>query len=275
MIPTLPAGRFFGRTVGSWRTAVGELSESVYEPDTALAAHAHARPYVCLTMHGGHRETSGTGVRECVPATVVVHPAGERHSNRFASAGGHLFRLELDETWIASKCGGFEAPAEIHGGPLAHLVGRIFREFRQPDDLSPLMVEALTLEFAAGALRDRRRESSRAAPQWLSRLREYLHAHYSGQIRLDDLARDAGIHPAHLNRAFRALHGCSIGEYTRRLRVDAAARLLTSSSTPIAEIAAVTGFADQSHLTRVFTRLTGLSPARYRALEKTGRGERI
>jgi AraC family transcriptional regulator len=97
MTAHLPAGQFFGRTVDSWRTPALALSESVYDPDTTLEPHAHARPYLCLVLQGGHRETSGSHVRDCGPATVVVHPAGERHANRFSSAGGHLFRLEFDE----------------------------------------------------------------------------------------------------------------------------------------------------------------------------------
>ncbi|HKR62780.1 MAG TPA: hypothetical protein VJZ00_03525, partial [Thermoanaerobaculia bacterium] len=202
----LPAGTFFGRTVRTWQTSALAMSESVYEPHTVLAAHAHARPYLCLVLQGGHDETSGADVRQCVPATVVVHPAGERHANRFAPSGGRLFRLELDETWL-TRCGGFDAPAQFDGGPLSLLANRIFREFRGPDDLSPLMIEALAMEFAASTARTRAAAAHRGEPAWLRRVQEYLHAHYAESIRLETLAGEAGVHAAHLNRAFRARHG--------------------------------------------------------------------
>src|SRR5256885_155059 len=74
-----------------------------------------------------------------------------------------------------------------------------------------------------------------------------------------------GAHPASLARAFRAHYGLSVGEYGRRLRLAGAAAELAGSETPLAEIAANAGFADQSHFTRVFRRHVGTTPARYRA----------
>jgi AraC family transcriptional regulator len=86
------------------------------------------------------------------------------------------------------------------------------------------------------------------------------------EVRLDELARLAGVHPAHLNRVFRRQHGCAVGEYVRRLRIDLAARELAGSQRPIADIAAAMGFADQSHFSRVFARVMGMTPGRYRKL---------
>ncbi len=69
----------------------------------------------------------------------------------------------------------------------------------------------------------------------------------------------------HFARTFRAAHGVSVGAYVHRLRAEYAARELARTSTPIAAIASAAGFADQAHLTRVFRRLTGATPARFRA----------
>src|ERR1043166_5870755 len=96
----LPAGRFYGRMADRWQLDGLMLSESVYEPRTSLAPHAHARPYLCLVLKGGYHETIGARSRECAPGTVVVHPPGERHANCFSPAGGHLFRLEVDPSWV-------------------------------------------------------------------------------------------------------------------------------------------------------------------------------
>ena len=73
------------------------------------------------------------------------------------------------------------------------------------------------------------------------------------------------MHPVHLARVFRRHHGCSMGEYARRLRVERAAEALTSTGLPIGRIAHRTGFADHSHLSRTFRRMTGESPSEYRA----------
>jgi AraC family transcriptional regulator len=79
-----------------------------------------------------------------------------------------------------------------------------------------------------------------------------------------EIARAVGVHPVHLARAFRRFFGCSPAHYLRRVRIERAARMIRSSSHPLAEIAATCGFVDQSHLTRAFTRSLGTSPAAYR-----------
>lgn len=91
-----------------------------------------------------------------------------------------------------------------------------------------------------------------------------LHRRSVGQIQLSELALSVGVHPVHLTRAFREQHGVTIPAYVRQLRVDAARKLLKSSSLSLADIAGMVGFADQSHLTRVFKRLTGVPPGQYR-----------
>ena len=263
----LPPGHFFGRNLRTLKVGAFTLSESQYAPATNLERHAHARAYFCLVVQGGYRETSRTYERECTPSSVVVHPAGEIHADRFVAAGTRLFRVEVEDAWLAKMEEHgvrVDAPAEAHGGPLSLIATRIFRESRVRDTLMPLMVEALTLELAVGMLR----RHDDHAPDWLPRVEEYLHAHSAEQLRLDDLARTAGVHPSHLNRVFRARHGCSIGEYARRLRVERASRELTTTDTPITEIAASAGFADQSHFSRVFARITGFSPAQYRRLHQ-------
>lgn len=265
----LPPGCFFGRNLRSLSVGPFTLSESRYAPSTSLAPHAHARAYFCFVVQGGYRETAGSHERECNPSSVVLHPAGELHANQFvAAAGSRLFRVEVEDAWLARlREYGVrdDAPAEVHGGPLSLIATRLFRESRTHDSLTPLMIEALTLELTVGMAR---RRSDDRAPEWLPRVEDYLHEHCAGQLRLEDLARTAGVHPGHLNRVFRARHGCSVGEYARRLRVERARRELADTATPIADIAASAGFADQSHFSRVFARITGFSPARYRKLHR-------
>jgi AraC family transcriptional regulator len=74
------------------------------------------------------------------------------------------------------------------------------------------------------------------------------------------------VHPIYFARAFRAHIGQSLGGFVRKLRVQQAAAMLGGSDEPIADIALSLGFADQSHLTRVFRAHTGRTPARYRRM---------
>ncbi len=95
-------------------------------------------------------------------------------------------------------------------------------------------------------------------------MRDRLHDDPAAHISLGGLAREVGVHPVTLARAFRRTYGCSIGEYVRRLRIVGAARRLEASDQSLAEIAMAAGFADQSHFSNVFKRQTGLSPSAFR-----------
>jgi AraC-like DNA-binding protein len=68
----------------------------------------------------------------------------------------------------------------------------------------------------------------------------------------------------HFAAVFRRHYGCSVGEYLRRRRVHRARQRLAETDLPLAEIATEAGFADQSHLTRMFKRFVGLTPGQYR-----------
>src|ERR1051326_304319 len=266
-VQAMPPGSFFGTSVGSWRVGAFELSESVYPSHARLRPHTHARAYLGLVVHGGHREIAGAQERTCGPATGGFHPAAERHANQFSPSGGRIFRLEMSDDWLA-RLGHdgvkLDRAAESHRGALSQIASRIFAEFRARDAVSALTIEGLALEFAAGVVRSAS-PTGRATPSRASVV-DYLHAHAREEIELEELARLAGVPPAHLTRVFRTRHGCSIGEYVRRLRVDRATRELVASPRPIAAIATSLGFADQSHFSRVFARVTGLTPGRYRKL---------
>lgn len=85
-----------------------------------------------------------------------------------------------------------------------------------------------------------------------------------GTVENRRLARAAGMSVRAFERAFAAEYGMSPQRYLRRLRLQAASRRLVSTREGLAEIAAGCGFADQSHFTREFRRLTGTTPGRYR-----------
>ena len=254
--------------VAVWRFGAFELSESVYDAGAVLAPHCHGRAYLAFVVNGCHRETTTREARDCRRSSVVFHPASERHANRFSGDGGRIFRVELDDPWLARlrECEApLDRPVESHGGGLSHIASRILSEFRARDGVSALMIEGLVLEFMTSVARGGDHPSGRA-PAWLRTAVEYLHARADQEIRLDAVASATGVHPAHLNRVFRTHYRCSVGEYVRRLRIDRATHELSQSDRSIAEIAAALGFADQSHFTRVFVRCTGLTPGRYRRL---------
>ena len=106
------------------------------------------------------------------------------------------------------------------------------------------------------------RESAR--PGWLDRAEECLHAGLSRGWTLEALSREVEVEPTRLVRAFRRYLDTTPADYLRQLRVDEARRLRLDTARPVADIAHETGFTDQSHLTRVFRRSLGETPAAFR-----------
>ena len=97
----------------------------------------------------------------------------------------------------------------------------------------------------------------------VSRAREYLEAHVADDVSLTELAQAAGVSRFHLLRQFRRLHGLPPHSWFMQHRLRLARRLLHAGETPAA-VAAALGFVDQSHLTRRFLALYGVTPGRFR-----------
>lgn len=100
--------------------------------------------------------------------------------------------------------------------------------------------------------------------QELQRVIEYVQTHFVDEITVDRLAEIAGISVPHFNRRFRQLLRLSPMEYVLSLRVQEAQRRLVTTDKSIGEIAVATGFCDQSHFTKRFRKVTGMTPLAYR-----------
>jgi len=95
------------------------------------------------------------------------------------------------------------------------------------------------------------------------RARQLLHDRHLDDLTIDDLVEATGSSRFTIYRAFRAAYGMAPSDYQRQLRLRAA-KCLIAGGLPLGEVAARTGFADQSHLTRWFIRYFGLTPGAYR-----------
>jgi AraC family transcriptional regulator len=131
------------------------------------------------------------------------------------------------------------------------------------DSLAGAMAVQLLRNHGAFDLRDRV-----AAPLDDTRLRRvlaYIEEHLAGRLDLDTLAGIALVSRFQFPKMFKRAVGESPHRYVVGRRLDMAARLLSSSSLRIADVAAACGFADQSHMTRLFRSRYQTTPAAYRA----------
>ena len=102
------------------------------------------------------------------------------------------------------------------------------------------------------------------APWQLRRATEMFGSNLAVKHPVKQIARLCKLSPSHFGRAFKQSTGLPPHQWVLTARVQMACDLLLHSSTTLAEIAIACGFSDQSHFTRIFSRLQGTSPAAWR-----------
>lgn len=94
----------------------------------------------------------------------------------------------------------------------------------------------------------------------LKQVTEYIHEHLHQDLKLADLSAIAQLSPYHFLRLFKQRMGITPHQYILQRRIEKVKHLLKHSNLSIAEIAMQTGFCDQSHLTRCFKHIVGITP---------------
>jgi AraC family transcriptional regulator len=158
--------------------------------------------------------------------------------------------------------------------PVVANIGRaVLPALLQPEVASTLFVDHLTLALKAhvlhaygGVAGAANAEPRGLAPWQERRAKAFLLEHLAGDVSLAEVASECALSRGHFSKAFKQSTGQTPHAWLVSRRVEAARRLLAQADLPIAEIAAACGFADQSHLTRVFSAQMGASPARWRRM---------
>ena len=267
--PTLPhasdAPPGARRILAHLKTPALQIDEAAYAPGFYMPRHSHEHAEFVCSLQGVHWSLHCNGGYTCRPGTLRFLPAGEPHENYFPS-GARCMRIELRSQLLARdrEFGAvITTPGELTTPAAKNLTELLLKEFRRNDDLSPLSLEGLSLQLLQACSTEPGWPTD-PAPPWLARVREMLHEETASRLTLAELARHAGRHPVQVCRQFHRRFRCTIGEYVRGLRVSRAQTLLADSDLALAEIALACGFADQSHFTKTFRRLTGIPPRQYR-----------
>jgi AraC family transcriptional regulator len=106
------------------------------------------------------------------------------------------------------------------------------------------------------------------APWQERRAKEIIEANLDGLVSLAQLARECGLSTGHFSRAFKDTMGIPPHQWLLRRRIENAMRLLRNQQLSLPEVALACGFSDQSHFTRVFTKVSGTSPGAWRRLHQ-------
>ena len=268
----LSLGQIRRTVVKEWHVAGVRLSESVSPPHLKTPKHSHQHACFCLVVSGASLQTYGLKSRERKPGTMLFYPPDESHLESFGKSGSQIFSMEIGPEWM-QKLGEYSTLQNesrvFEGGLLRWLANRLYREFHNSDFVTTLAIEGLALEILAEASRRKPEVLTHKPPRWLVQAKDLIHSEFSEDLSLGDIAVRVGVHPVYLASAFRKSYGFTVGEYVRKLRIEFAINELIFSDTPLAQIAVVAGFANQSHFSKVFKQRTGMTPGEYRSSSRS------
>jgi len=166
----------------------------------------------------------------------------------------------------------FEPGSGIEDATIFGLGSSVLPALSLPDQANRLFVDHVTLAVGIhvaqtyGGMRPVSRiASGRLAPWQERRAKEIISANLDG-VPLADVARECRLSTSHFQRAFRRTVGMAPHKWLLSRRIELAKEKLRDDRLPLSDVALECGFGDQSHLTRVFTRLVGTSPGAWRRL---------
>jgi AraC family transcriptional regulator len=258
------------------RPADRGLRAALYSsPPYALRAPALSVPRLSITLTAAnvHGAIEGDRPRQWRTArhALFLTPAGAGAAWTKAAPSRHI-NLYFDAKAIESEDtdtgrGLAITPVlNLRLPGLAALAERLAAELEQPqgwaaeaaDSLGRLILVQLARHHAAAA------RTRALPPPMLGRLREYIRAHLGQRLRVEDLAKVAGLTPNRFAHAYARSTGTPPHRAVVQERVAQALRLLQHGSMPLSEVALVCGFASQQHLSRVLRQHTGRTPSQWR-----------
>jgi AraC family transcriptional regulator len=246
------------------------LSQATYRPRIEIPLHTHAEHgYFNLVLQGGYCEWARHSTYQMRPGMFIWHPPGSAHSNLVDDRETSLFNIRIEAAWldqIRDHSDKLRASSIFDRGLPIRLMKSIYDEFAHNDSLSELVIEDRIIQLLSREADLVIQSDSDSAPAWLKRAREIIHCRFEERLQLDEIANEVGVHTVHLCRAFRQHFHATIGDYIRLLRLELACRQLSVPTIPLATVAQRCGFCDQSHFSRIFKRVTSMTPLQYRAI---------
>ncbi|MCW3054854.1 MAG: transcriptional regulator, AraC family [Chthonomonadales bacterium] len=242
--------------------------EGRYASDFKMPSHLHEEARLVFMLEGTVQHVCRKQPYLLTPSSLIYIPAGEPHIDHF-HGGVKAFLIELKPDWLdryMPVAPFLDTPSRHQHGIPIWLATRLHREFQQRDSLMPLMLEGLILELVTEMGRSAPYGEEITPPHWLRHAHDFLHAHFTEPLSVETIATAVGVHPSHLMRTFRKHYHLSIGDFVRKLRIEYACHLLSTSSLFLAQVAHEVGFAHQSHFCRTFKSLTDMTPAEYRKM---------
>jgi len=230
--------------------------------------HQHEIPYFSFVLEGHCRESNRRKTFECAVNSLLFHNTGDAHYNIKSGRISRGFQVEIDPKWCKRfevDLDEFPASTQIIHPAVTLLFYNLYKEARLSEATSNLTIDALLTE-AFETMRGAELKRACGKPSWVVKIDEILRENNERCPSLLDISREVGVHWAHISREFPRYFRCNFSQYSRKIKVERSLGLLRGQSVPLADIAFICGFADQSHFIRCFKNYIGVTPLDFRRL---------
>ncbi|MEZ5957004.1 MAG: AraC family transcriptional regulator [Hyphomonadaceae bacterium] len=224
------------------------------------ATHTDTHSRISFLIAGGYREEGKPGQMRMRPGDVLLKSRRAKHEDEFGEDGAVIAAIEFtaNDPFDAN-----EAPElwrrRDDAFALRHAIA--FLEAAHFADLQAARAAGHDLVAASS-----RPIAERSAPPWLQRLKRELEDASLASVNVAARALEAGAHPVHASRLFRQCFGASVTEHAQAQSVRRAIAPLADTRETLSNVALAAGFYDQSHMNRIFRRVTGRTPGMMRAV---------
>ena len=250
--------------------------------EDAYLFHVQLRPAVMdMWVDDKHRPATTTTPGTTFLFSLNSNPVGEIQSP-FDNIRFYVSQASLDEFAFDQgirRIGGLASSSIAFQDKVMWGLGNaLLDSVERANERSTLFIDQVALAFCAHVMRAYGKAaipddttSGGLSPWQLRRVLDFIAAHLNDDPSIAELARECGLSSGYFSRAFRLTTGVTPHQWLIRRRVERARQLLLGNGLGLADIALVCGFVDQSHFTRVFAKLEGDSPGRWRQRHRKSR----
>jgi len=180
-----------------------------------------------------------------------------------------LMRMAADEMGVDLDCISLPPEMELRDARIEHIALAILAELEEQDPHDRICAEGLGLALAVHLIRKygqkRAREVTRGLTQrQVQSVVDFIRENLAKDLSLTEVASVTGISSSHFRVLFKQSIGLPVHKYVIKCRVERAVELLSNGSVELKDVAAKSGFADQSHMSRCMRRFIGLTPGEVR-----------
>jgi AraC family transcriptional regulator len=186
---------FFGQGRRELQTPSFEFAE-MNSAMREVSKHTHINAHFVLVVRGVYRTAALPDEGACGPPTLVFNPSGTAHRDRFQSAEGRFFTISVAPAIATRIERNIPSPIAFEPGPISRTIQRVYSEFQDHTNFSPIIMECQGLELA-GKVAQPLRQRHPHPPHWLATARELIRDSRGGGLRVKDIARVADVHPIH------------------------------------------------------------------------------